>query len=190
MTGPMALLGLCCLCGGLVPLLLVRLVSPAVGSYGGISRPLLLQQQGLIPLLPLSLANITLLVLAGIIGAVYVSRLRALPRAPGVTWGCGFQEPTPRMQYTGTSFSELIVNQLGALVGPRLNKPDLSVDIFPRRAKFGYEVSETVLERLIAPLFQRVGTICAQVRRLQHGRLHVYILYIFATLFVLMAWAH
>ena len=37
MTGPMLLLAGCCLIAGMAPLLLVRLVTPAVGSYGNVA---------------------------------------------------------------------------------------------------------------------------------------------------------
>jgi len=42
----------------------------------------------------------------GVIAAVWLrSRFFAQPPARNVTWGCGYDAPNPRMQYTGASFS-------------------------------------------------------------------------------------
>jgi hydrogenase-4 component B len=47
-----------------------------------------------------------------------------------------------------------------------------------------------VLDRILTPVFQLAGLGFSFLRRVQHGQLHIYVLYIFATLFVLMIWAH
>ena len=62
--------------------------------------------------------------------------------------------------------------------------------IFPPPARLADLPTETVLERIIAPLFTIAGLSFAFLRRLQHGQMHVYMVYIFATLFILMLWAH
>jgi hydrogenase-4 component B len=92
------------------------------------------------------------------------------------------------MQYTGTSFSEMVVNLLGAIVAPNRRRPAL-VAAFPSAgACFQYAVTETVLDRILTPLFEGTGLAFSYLRRVQHGQLHVYVLYIFATLCVLMIW--
>jgi hydrogenase-4 component B len=190
MTGPMLLLAAGCLLAGLIPLLLLKVVSPVVGYYGGLTDAVLAREILRIPLVPLTVATGMLLLLMGAIGAVYLARLRRLPCTSKATWGCGYLEPTPRMQYTGTSFSELAATFLGAIVGLRRQKPALTNDIFPRTASFQYAVPETVLDRILKPLFHWVGVGFHYIRLLQHGQLHIYMLYIFATLFILMIWTH
>jgi hydrogenase-4 component B len=61
---------------------------------------------------------------------------------------------------------------------------------FPRQGVFSCEATETILDRLLTPLFQGTGVAFSLLRRLQHGQLHLYMLYIFATLFLLMLWRH
>lgn len=188
MTGPMILLGLGCLVAGLAPLLLVRLVTPAVGFYGNLAAAdvaLIISQ---VPLVPLTIVNIVLITLVLLIGAAYLLRLRTSPRSVASTWGCGYLAPTPRMQYTGTSFSELVVSLLGTIVGPDRRRPVLVDTIPPAAARFDYTVTETVLDRILTPVFLVVGMAFAYLRRVQHGQLHIYVLYIFATLCVLMIW--
>ncbi len=190
MTGPMALLALGCLVGGLAPVLLMRLVTPAVGLYGGLAAPAIVHVTGQVPLVPLTMANSLLLVLVLVVGAAYLLRLRRLPCSRGATWGCGYLEPTARMQYTGTSFSEMVVSLLGTIVAPNRRRPILTVPMPSAGARFQYEVTETVLDRILTPVFHLAGLGFSFLRRVQHGQLHIYVLYIFATLFVLMIWAH
>ncbi len=188
MTGPMVLLAAGCLAAGMAPVLLVRLVSPAVAFYGDLTSLAMARVTGQVPLVPLTIANILLVVLVVVIGGAYLLRLRRSPCSQGATWGCGYLEPTARMQYTGTSFSEMVVNLLGGIVAPDRWRPRL-VALFPSGdARFRYAVTETVLDRILTPLFHAVGLGFSFLRRVQHGQLHIYVLYIFATLCVLMIW--
>ena len=63
-------------------------------------------------------------------------------------------------------------------------------EVLPKKAVFTYDVTETVLCQIVNPVFQWTGWAFSYLRRVQHGQLHVYILYIFATLFILMIWNH
>jgi hydrogenase-4 component B len=190
MTAPLVVLACCCLAGGLAPLLLLRLVKPVVGEYGAVAAHVLAQVTGQVPLLQLTIANAALFVFCLLIAVLYLRRLRFQPAATGSTWGCGYLAPTPRMQYTGTSFSELVVSLLGNIVSLRRRQPALGVVALPRSARFCYEVTETILDQVLTPIFQWIGLAFSYIRRLQHGQLHIYMLYIFVTLFVLMIWAH
>lgn len=188
MTGPMVLLAVGCLVAGMAPLLLVRLVSPAVAYYGDLTGLAMARVTGQVPLVPLTIANVLLVVLVVVIGGGYLLRLRRSPRSRGATWGCGYLEPTARMQYTGTSFSEMVVNLLGRIVAPDRRRPALDAVLPTGDARFHYAVTETVLDRILTPLFHTVGLGFSFLRRVQHGQLHIYVLYIFATLCVLMIW--
>ncbi len=190
MTGPMVVLAGSCLIAGMAPSLLVRLVTPVVESYGNVAKSVMQQVTSQVPVLPLTIANCMLIILGLGIGALYLWRLRKLPLAFGSTWVCGYPAPTPRMQYTGTSFSESMVNLLGSLVAPYRRKPAMDGVILPQKARFIYEVSETVLDQVLTPIFLWIGSAFSYIRRLQHGQLHIYMLYIFITLFVLMLWSH
>ena len=168
----------------------MRLVTPAVGLYGGLASPDIDRIAGRVPLVPLTMVNILLLALVLAIGTAYLLRLRRLPSGHGATWGCGYLAPTARMQYTGTSFSEMVVSLLGGIVAPERRRPVLDRPLPAAGASFSYRVTETVLDRVLTPVFHLAGLSFSFLRRVQHGQLHIYVLYIFATLFVLMIWAH
>lgn len=190
MTGPMLLLAAGCLVVGMAPLLLVQLLTPAVSFYGGLTLPAIAQVTGQVPLLPLTIANIFLVILVLSIGTAYLRRLRRSSSSQAATWGCGYLEPTPRMQYTGTSFSEMIVSLLGVIAGADRRRPKLDSPIAAAGARFSYAITETVLDRILTPVFQVIGVSFSYLRRVQHGQLHIYALYIFATLCILMAWRY
>lgn len=190
MTVPMAVLAACCLAVGMAPALLLQLVSPVISSYGNVTASTLSTVTARAPLAALTTANCLLLALALAIGLFFRRQLRRHPQANGSTWGCGYLAPTAKMQYTGTSFSESVVNLLGAMTAPLRRRPVISGVLPNRPASFSYEVSETVLNRILTPAFFWIGLAFSYMRKLQHGQLHIYMLYIFITLFVMMAWTH
>ena len=77
----------------------------------------------------------------------------------------------------------------GGLVRQKIDRPSDDA-IFPRPCRVADRPTETILERMIVPIFTVAGSSFSYLRRLQHGELQVYMLYIFATLFVLMICGH
>jgi hypothetical protein len=59
---------------------------------------------------------------------------------------------------------------------------------FPRTAGFVTETPDACREEFFRPLFKGVRLAMLQLRRLQHGRVHLYVLYIALTVLVLLAW--
>lgn len=190
MTGPMILLATGCLVVGMSPLLLMKLITPVVSFYGDLAMPVIAQVTSQVPLVPLTIVNILLIGLVLIIGVAYLRKLRMSPCSQAATWGCGYLEPTARMQYTGTSFSEMAVSFLGVIAGPDRRRPKLDTAIAAAGARFYYSATETVLERVLTPVFHVAGLTFSYLRRVQHGQLHIYVLYIFATLCILMVWKY
>ncbi len=103
------------------------------------------------------------------------------------TWGCGYPAPTPRMQYTASSFAEPLTSLFRPVLGTR-QRAELPSSLFPRHASFSTETPDTARELLYAPLVLAVQDVAARWRGLQRGRLQLYVLYIAATLVVLLLW--
>ncbi len=93
------------------------------------------------------------------------------------------------MQYTASSFGEMMVRLFAMVIRPRLSAPVLT-GYFPRSAAFRSHCPESILEQVIMPVFRGTDWIFSYCRRLQHGEHQLYMLYIFITLFLLMAWGH
>jgi hydrogenase-4 component B len=105
----------------------------------------------------------------------------------GGTWGCGYARPTPRMQYTASSFAQPLTDLFRPLLGTRTRvfKPQ---GIFPPEAALETITPDISHEEMYRPVFRRANEWLSQVRWLQHGKVQLYVLYIAVTLIVLLVW--
>lgn len=105
--------------------------------------------------------------------------------ATGSTWGCGFTQPSVKMQYTGTSYAMSIVDFFRPFVGIRTSYSGIA-RIFPGRTTYSTKVDDiaekAMMDRLISPLLY----LLAKLRWIQHGHIQLYIGYIVATIIVLL----
>lgn len=180
MRGPMLLLAGVCVTIGLAPVLFWPAVSRAMGSW----RPEWAVVEAPAPLVAVGLAQMTLaiLFLAAAAGLWRTAQAGGLRRS--LTWDCGYATPTARMQYTSASFAGIVSSWFSWVLRParKLRRPRGS---FPVEALHLERVPETVLERIIGPVSAVIMQVSSSVRRLQHGRLQFYILYVVLGLVVL-----
>ena len=104
-----------------------------------------------------------------------------------VTWDCGYARPTPRMQYTASSFSQPLTNLFHGLLRTHFRYA-MTPGVFPRAAFLATETEDLAHARLYHPLFVNIGRGLASWRWVQHGQVHLYVLYIALTLLALLAW--
>ncbi len=186
---PLLLLAaLCVLSAALAPLLL-RAAMPLVSSASGLPAaqlaPALSVASGsLAQVVGGSLAFVALIALAWGLRRWLLARH---PAEPGVTWDCGYAAPSPRMQYTASSFAEPLTTLFAFLLQTR-RRLTAPAGFFPSHAELTAETLDLCTERLYRPLFATASRGLARARWLQHGRVQVYILYIALTLLVLLAW--
>jgi formate hydrogenlyase subunit 3/multisubunit Na+/H+ antiporter MnhD subunit len=189
MTATMVGLSLLCLGLGVLGPHAARLVLPVAGALARLS-PAETAAASSGVLVGLGAASRVALVLVGI--ALGIAGLRALllgGRAVtrAATWGCGFPAPTPRMQYTASSFVQPLARIFGPILDTRIRRED-PVGYFPARASFATHTGDAAEERIFAPSFRAAGRLLGAVKGLQHGRLQLYLLYIFGTLLALLLW--
>jgi hydrogenase-4 component B len=111
------------------------------------------------------------------------------PVAVGATWGCGYAAPTERMQYTSSSFAQMLVRYFAWVLVPRIRKPKpRQLAIFPEKSGFHSEVPDAVLDRAVFPILSGGAWILSRLRVLQRGNVQAYLLYIFLALLVLLLW--
>ncbi|MDA8414825.1 MAG: proton-conducting transporter membrane subunit [Desulfobacteraceae bacterium] len=186
MNYAMTILAGLCLLIGVLPFAAIRLVEPVVASIypqRGEALPEILTTAHLYGL---SLAAAALILLIFLLGAWYLSRLKTGPIGETGTWDCGYAAPAPSMQYTASSFAEMLVGIFGGILCPERHQPDIK-GLFPGRTSFRSHVPEVVLEKGILPFFSAADRRLAAIRRLQSGQLNHYILYIFIALIFLFA---
>jgi len=189
MLAPMALLATICLGIGLFPLVLAGPLAGAVHSWQPAAGMTGHALTAAAPLGWITILGLVLICLAGGIAVHFIGRLKAEPVSGGVTWDCGYLRPAPRMQYTASSFAELLVKTFAGILHPHVASPALKEPV-PSPARFASHVPETMLEHVFMPVLRLANDRLAQLRRLQHGQLHLYILYTFVTLVVLLIWTY
>ena len=112
------------------------------------------------------------------------------PRAPRrvPTWDCGYASPTARMQYTSASFGAALTAVLpGFLTPASLVEPPGGA--FPGAASFRTEAPDPFGAKLYEPFTAWWAGRLARLRRLQSGRLTLYLVYVFLTMLVTLAWS-
>ncbi len=182
MLVPMGILVLACGAVGLAPALLVPALDRGVAALmPGPARPSLGGLAGL-PLLT-GLA----LVLLGV-ALAFAAWLRPRRRAGDLpTWDCGYGRPTPRMQYTASSFADGPVSGLRWVLLPRIHDARPG-GLFPPPARYESHVPDPVLDRVSDPALRRSARGLALLRVVQGGQLPVYLLYVLLTLLALLVW--
>ena len=194
MRWPMAVLAAACLGIGLLAPAAVKMVLPAVQVVSGVpvrayqETPYSVTTNGAVgSLVAVVYISAALLLLA--VG-LYVVR-RYLPRgseeARTGTWDCGYARPTPRMQYTASSFAQPLTDLFKIVLGTR-KQGTVPDGFFPPRATFETQTPDAAREHLFAPLFRLIDRALSPVRRMQHGRIHEYLLYIALVLILLLIW--
>jgi formate hydrogenlyase subunit 3/multisubunit Na+/H+ antiporter MnhD subunit len=189
MVVPMLILALACFAAGLFSVAILRAMVPVLQTVMPLSRSVIWANLTTMKEL---LVNITVgflgLTAAGIV--LFLVRLRLLAGRnvrKALTWDCGFARPTPRMQYSAGSFSEIFTSLACFLIKVRFKflPPE---GFFPRRAALSVESGDAFRESLYRPIFRRIGRRLARLRWIQSGRTQVYVLYIAVTLLALFIW--
>jgi hypothetical protein len=133
------------------------------------------------------IAGLALLLLTALLAAVRRHLLAGRDVAASVTWDCGYARPTPRMQYGAASFSQPLTDLFRVVLHTRSHVVPPQ-GLFPRRGSATSETPDICAERMYGPVFAAVGRALSAVRWLQHGEVHLYVLYIAVTLVVLLVW--
>lgn len=110
-----------------------------------------------------------------LLGLRYLVRPGTTAR-PG-TWDCGFAAPSARMQYSASSFAQILVGIFAWVLHPAERRPRV-VRLFPRRRRYRSHVHDVVLDEWVAPAVDWIARHLMRLRVLQTGRIQVYILYV------------
>ena len=128
-----------------------------------------------------------LIIVAALAWALRARRLAVAGVRRGPVWGCGYLFPSPKMQYTASSFAQPLTTQFHLFVRNReaLVPPQ---GYFPAAASYASDSGDPVLRALFTPTFRWFDRMVGRLNVIQHGHVHVYILYVAATLIALLIW--
>ncbi len=187
MVGPMfVLVGVCALLG-IAPIVVAPMLTLAV--HAGAPRTVD-PQLGLTALAPFGWITAMAAALAGAIVLAslgFGKRLAQQTLSTGPTWGCGYAAPTARMQYTSSSFAQMLVALFTWALRPKGTRPH-ALGLFPQTSRFHSEVPDAVLDEGILPTLRGGAWLFGWARRFQQGSIQVYLLYIVLTLLLLLVW--
>jgi hydrogenase-4 component B len=187
MVLPAAALALLCVAIGLVPALALPFLDRASAAWSESAAEAAPALRSLAPLGPFQWIGVLAAALwLAAIAAFVALRRRMEARAGGrvVTWDCGYAAPTPRMQYTSSSFAQSLVAIFHWMLRPRGHSPRLR-ELFPRSARHQSHVDDVVLDRWIVPSLRWCARKLLLLRFLQAGRIQLYILYLLIAVLVL-----
>jgi hydrogenase-4 component B len=193
----MGLLALACVGLGVAPFAVVPVLGRILAGLGGLpdtgaefTLNVFLQTPFAFGQTSPTLLACGLLVLAGLVPAMlWLLRLNRRPRLSD-SWGCGRVGQTARMEYTATAFAEPLRRVFSEIYRPM---KELTVDFHPgskyfvRSIEYRSGITPWFDQSLYRPFLESATFIARQVRRLQAGSLHLYLLYMALVLAVLLA---
>jgi formate hydrogenlyase subunit 3/multisubunit Na+/H+ antiporter MnhD subunit len=190
MFAPMLLLVAFCLGLAVRPRLALGLLPGVLHQLpgNGASAALVELDSSEVPLSRIGVFNAwALLTVAAVMVWLWV-RMRQADQAEGPTWGCGYVQPTARMQYTGRSFAEVLAEHLlPRSLRPRTSR-ELPEGLFPAKSRFRAEDPDPFRDHVYDPLFTRMAERFTRLRILQQGQVHVYLVYVVLTVALALAW--
>ena len=187
MLAPLAVLAAGCFFIGLAPGLAAPLLQQGIAAWAPAEAAAAPGLADLAPLGWLSVLGGLLVVFVAAAAILLAWRLRRGKVGSVPTWDCGYAAPSPRMQYTASSFAEMLVGLFAQLLRPRVQAPQ-DLPLFPRAAHFHSEVPDAVLDEAVLPAFHGTARLLAWLRAREPGSIQVYLLYVFACLLALLLW--
>lgn len=176
-----------CILLGLFPAQAIAWMAPVVRQLAGqtlanegswlLLAPVDAERASYAPLVFFAVVLVTVLLVFIWVRRVYHGRVR---RADA--WDCGYPEQDARMQDSAFGFGQPIRQIFSAFMRVERATPDP----FDRHPQYRGDSRDTLWLLIYQPIADLVAWISAQAGRLQHGRIHWYLIYSFVTLIFLL----
>lgn len=102
------------------------------------------------------------------------------------TWDCGYANPQASMQYTASSFARPLIDIFAGSLSIKSHS-DRVCGIFPRSGSKSTRLMDVALMKIFRPLYASLVAGSRRLSIIQHGDIHLYILYIALTFIILLA---
>jgi len=184
MRAAMIIGALLCVAIGIWPEYAFRLVErPALLMAGTASAA----DPILAALVPITRVALSLFALAGLLALVRRALLRRREAPIEATWGCGYEAPSPRMQYTASSFADPVLVPFEGVLHRSVHE-EAPHGYFPREAHYEVHSGDIAGEQIIVPAIEKLVAVLGKLRAIQQGRVQMYLVYIFVTLVGVFLW--
>ena len=101
------------------------------------------------------------------------------------TWGCGFTQPTVKMQYTGSSYAAFILEFFKPVAPLSENHPAIQ-GRFPGKTHYHSHVNDIAELHMGNVVIRPILWMFDRLRWIQHGDIHLYIGYILLAVVILL----
>ena len=183
----------------LLPMLIMAGACAVIGIFPGLFMVMALKgvaalglEFGPVPIAPfvrmsgnITMAAILFLVVMLILLTLRRTLYRGKPIGRTGTWGCGFTQPTVRMQYTGASYASSILEFFKPAAPLEEHHPPVK-GVFPKVTHYRSHIHDIIELHLNRILVRPVLWLFDQLRWIQHGDIHLYIGYILLAIVVLL----
>jgi len=173
-----------CILIGLFPGAIIWMPIKAVSALG--------LEYGSVPLEPfgqmtgnISLAAMVLLVSFLIVVGIRWFYYRGKIIRKSGTWGCGFTQPTVKMQYTGSSYASFILDFFRPAAPLEESHPEIT-GRFPLKTYYRSHVNDIAEIYMNKIIVTPVLFLFDKLRWIQHGDIHLYIGYILLAIILLL----
>jgi hydrogenase-4 component B len=184
MLTPLVILAAACVIIGVFPRFFILMTLKGVGAlelgYGRIPLEPFLQITSNISLAAaLFLAILVLIV--GLRTLLYSGK--TISRSG--TWGCGFTQPTVKMQYTGSSYAASILEFFRPVAPLDEDHPAIQ-GRFPQKTHYHSHINDIAELHMGSVVVRPILWLFDRLRWIQHGDIHLYIGYILLAIVVLL----
>jgi len=184
MLFPMLVLAGACILIGIYPKVFILMAVKGVASlelgYGRIPLEHFIEMTGNITRAASIFFGVFFLVLAL---RTFLYRGKTITRSG--TWGCGFTQPTVKMQYTGSSYAASILEFFKPVAPLEEAHPPIQ-GRFPAKTHYHSHVHDIAERHMGTIIVRPVQWVFDQLRWIQHGDIHLYIGYILLAILVLL----
>ena len=123
-----------------------------------------------------NISTIAICLIASILVVFAVKYILKNKNEKYVTWGCGYNKPTSRMQYSASSYASPFITMLTPLFKKvaDIKKPKT---IFPTEAHFEMHMEDVEEAYFLKPLLKSLEKFFAKFKKIQNGNIQQYITY-------------
>lgn len=131
--------------------------------------------------------SIVLIFLLAIFLALYILRRSVVKESRGSTWGCGYQKPNPRMQYTSLAFSHPLSYFLKPFILLKRNLQKAE-GLYPEEVSLTDELQDPVYRFITQPFTRALNWIYALFSRIAQGNSNAYVAWSLGFVLLLIIW--
>jgi hydrogenase-4 component B len=185
----MFILAALCLIAGTLPGFFIDALAPVAKALVGASMPVQ-RDVPLLSIVPIAEARSSyngllvflFIVFSGTAAASVIHRFASDRLRRGPAWDCGYPDPSPRTQYTASSFAQPIRRVFGTLVFRARETVEMPPPGSTAPARIAVHLTDIIWNTLYAPVADAVEAVAGRINQFQYLSIRRYLSFVFAAL--------